>query len=51
LIALVAGHFSTRPASQFATFGLIRSEIIGALFNGLFLLLMAVYVLQHRILK
>jgi cobalt-zinc-cadmium efflux system protein len=22
LIALVAGHFSTRPASQFATFGL-----------------------------
>jgi len=45
LIALVAGHFSTRPASQFATFGLIRSEIIGALFNGLFLLLMAFYVL------
>ncbi|MEW8009276.1 MAG: cation diffusion facilitator family transporter [Candidatus Thiodiazotropha endolucinida] len=45
LIALVAGHFSTRPASQYATFGLIRSEIIGALFNGLFLLLMAIYVL------
>ncbi len=45
LIALVAGHFSTRPASQYATFGLIRSEIIGALLNGLFLLLMAIYVL------
>jgi|TARA_R110000772_G_C13306746_1_gene439456 cobalt-zinc-cadmium efflux system protein len=45
LIALVAGHFSTRPASQYATFGLIRAEIIGALFNGLFLLLMAIYVL------
>lgn len=45
LIALVAGHFSTRPASQYATFGLIRSEIIGALFNGLFLLLMAIFVL------
>ena len=44
LIALVAGYFSTRPASQYATFGLIRSEIIGALFNGLFLLLMALYV-------
>ncbi len=45
LIALVAGHFATRPASQYATFGLIRSEIIGALFNGLFLLLMAIFVL------
>jgi len=31
--------------SGHATFGLIRSEIIGALFNGLFLLLMAIYVL------
>jgi len=45
LIALVAGHFASRPASQYATFGLIRSEIIGALLNGLFLLLMAVYVM------
>ncbi len=45
LIALVAGHFATRPASQYATFGLIRSEIIGALFNDLFLFLMAIYVL------
>ena len=41
LIALVAGYYSTRPASQYATFGLIRAEIVGALFNGLFLLLMA----------
>ncbi len=45
LIALVAGHFATRPASQYATFGLIRSEIMGALMNGVFLLLMAIYVL------
>ncbi len=44
LIALVAGYYSTRPASQYATFGLIRAEIVGALFNGLFLLLMALYV-------
>ena len=44
LIALVAIHYSSRPASADATFGLIRSEIIGALFNGLFLLLMALYV-------
>ena len=40
----MAGHYSTRPASQQATFGLIRAEIIGALFNGLFLLLAALYV-------
>lgn len=45
LIALVAANFASRPASQHATFGLIRSEIIGALFNGLFLLGMAALVL------
>jgi cobalt-zinc-cadmium efflux system protein len=44
LIALVAAHFARRPASRYATFGLIRAEIIGALLNGLFLLLMAIYV-------
>ncbi len=44
LIALVAGYYSSRPASTYATFGLIRAEIIGALFNGLFLLLMALFV-------
>jgi len=44
LIALAAGYYSSRPASQYATFGLIRAEIIGALLNGLFLLLMALYV-------
>lgn len=45
LIALVAANFASRPASQYATFGLIRAEIIGALFNGLFLFAMAVLVL------
>ena len=44
LIALVAGHMAAAPASKEATFGLIRAEIVGALFNGLFLLLMAFYV-------
>jgi len=44
LIALVAIHYSARPASPNASFGLIRSEIIGALFNGIFLLLMAIFV-------
>lgn len=44
LIALVATHYSARPASPDASFGLIRAEIVGALFNGLFLLLMAIFV-------
>jgi cobalt-zinc-cadmium efflux system protein len=45
LIALVAGHYAARPATERATFGLVRAEIVGALFNGLFLLLMAFYIL------
>ncbi len=44
LIALVAGNMAMHPASERATFGLVRAEIVGALFNGLFLLLMAFYV-------
>lgn len=45
LIALVAQRLSERPASWEHTFGWGRAEIIGALFNGLFLIVMAAYVL------
>lgn len=44
LIALVAQQFSERPASTERTFGWGRAEIIGALFNGVFLTIMALYV-------
>lgn len=44
LVALVAGRFAERPASDRASYGLIRAEIVGALFNGLFLLGMAILV-------
>lgn len=44
LIALVAGNFATRRANRFQSFGLIRAEIIGAFFNGLFLFGMAIFV-------
>lgn len=44
LIALVAQRLSERPASLVRTFGYIRAEILGALFNGLFLALMALFV-------
>lgn len=45
LIALVAGQLAKREATERQTFGLIRAEIVGALFNGLFLAGMAALVL------
>ncbi|NNE68456.1 MAG: cation transporter [Pyrinomonadaceae bacterium] len=45
LIAAIANRISARAADKHATFGYKRAEIVGALLNGLFLLLMAVYVL------
>ena len=45
LIALVAGQLAKREATEGQTFGLIRAEIVGALFNGLFLVGMAILVL------
>ncbi|HRQ66363.1 MAG TPA: cation diffusion facilitator family transporter [Xanthomonadaceae bacterium] len=45
LIALVALRLSERPATREHTFGWGRAEIIGALFNGLFLVVMAATVL------
>ncbi len=45
LVALVAGRYAERPASDRASYGLLRAEIVGALFNGLFLLGMAALVL------
>lgn len=44
LIALIAQRLSERPATGEHTYGWGRAEIIGALFNGLFLTIMAVYV-------
>ncbi len=45
LIALIASRISMRAADKHSTFGFQRSEIIGALLNGVFLFLMALYVL------
>lgn len=45
LIALVAQGLSERPATPKHTFGWARAEILGALFNGVFLVVMAAYVL------
>ena len=51
LIALVAGHYAKRQATEFQSFGLIRAEIVGALFNGLFLLGMAVFVFVMGLMR
>ncbi|MAZ30195.1 zinc ABC transporter [bacterium] len=45
LIAFVANRISSREANANATYGFRRAEIVGALLNGVFLLLMALYVL------
>ena len=45
LVALVAQRLSERPASVEHTFGWRRAEIVGALFNGLFLFGMGAYVI------
>ena len=45
LIALGAGRLGQRSATPARTFGYFRAEIIGALFNGLFLVIMAGVVL------
>lgn len=45
LIAFIANRISGKAATIAATYGFKRAEIIGALLNGVFLLLMAIYVL------
>lgn len=45
LIAFIANKISSREANQTASYGFKRAEILGALLNGIFLLLMALYVL------
>jgi len=45
LIAFIANKISRRVATKQATFGFKRAEIMGALLNGVFLLLMALYVM------
>ena len=41
LVAIIAAHIAKRPADEQKSFGWLRAEIIGALVNGAFLLIMA----------
>ncbi len=45
LLALIAARIAMRPADKYKTFGFSRAEIIGAMLNGFFLFLMALFVL------
>lgn len=45
LLAMVAARIARRPATAERSFGYGRAEIVGALLNGVFLLLMAILVL------
>lgn len=45
ILALIAGKIAMRPSTERKTFGYLRAEIVGALLNGVFLLVMALLVL------
>src|SRR3546814_18282611 len=51
LIALAAQRLGERGASPAQTFGWIRAEILGALFNGLFLVGLALSSEERRVGK
>ncbi|MGF7118915.1 cation diffusion facilitator family transporter [Methanobacterium oryzae] len=44
LLAYIAARIAIKPADKYKTFGKFRAEIIGALFNGFFLLGMALFI-------
>ena len=51
VLALVSGRIAMRPADKYKSYGSFRAEIVGALFNGLFLFLMAVYILYMGFMR
>lgn len=51
LLALVASRIAARPADRYRTFGSMRAEIVGALFNGVFLVVMALAVLVMGVMR
>jgi len=51
LVALYASRLAGRAVSKSKTFGWFRAEIIGALVNGAFLLVMAIFVIYMGIMR
>jgi len=54
LMALLAISFTQKPATSIQTYGFYRAEILTSFLNGLFLVLLSIYILYeayHRILS
>ena len=51
LVAIIAARLAKRPADARRTFGWYRAEIIGALANGAFLLVMAILVIVMGVMR
>jgi len=51
VLAIIAARIARRPASLDKTFGWYRAEIVGALLNGAFLLVMAIVVIVMGIMR
>jgi len=51
LVAIVAARVARRPADDKRSFGYFRAEIIGALTNGAFLLVMAIVVIVMGVMR
>jgi len=51
LVAITAARIAKRPADDRRSFGYFRAEIIGALANGAFLLIMAIVVIVMGIMR
>jgi cobalt-zinc-cadmium efflux system protein len=47
LMALLAISFSQKPATQIQTYGFYRAEILTSFLNGLFLILLSIYILYE----
>ncbi len=51
IVSLMAFVLASRPANDRATFGYYRAEVLGALFNGVALLLVAIFVIKESIAR
>jgi cobalt-zinc-cadmium efflux system protein len=50
-ISLVAFALASRPASNRASFGYYRAEVIAALFNGVVLLIVSFFIIKEAVLR
>ena len=50
-LGLAAIHLAGKPACHHRTFGLFRAEVLAAFINGLFLLLLALYLISEAVMR